>query len=91
MKNTVLNALVAIIIIIVMPGICDHVETHYIKTDCTIVEIADNYAVAEEKDGTQWSWYIDNADLQIGDKVDLKMYNSHTDYDWTDDEVVSVN
>lgn len=90
MKNTILSTLVAIIIIIVMPGICDHVETHYIKTDCTIVEITDTYVIAEEKDGTQWSLYIDNTDLQIGDKVNLKMYNSHTDYDWRDDKVVSL-
>jgi hypothetical protein len=28
--------------------------------------------------------------LVVGDVVDLKMYNGHTDIDWTDDQVIKV-
>lgn len=84
------GALVTIFLFIVAPGIADHIETHYTKKDCVIVEITEEYIVAKDIHGDEWSWYIDGTDLVVDDVVDLKMYNGHTDRDWADDEVIKV-
>ena len=55
-----------------------------------ICEVTEEYAVAKDTHGDEWSWYIDDTDLTVGDVVDLKMYNGHTDRDWTDDQVIKI-
>ena len=84
------GALVTVFLFIIAPGIADHIETHYTKKDCVIVEVTKEYVVAKDTHGDEWSWYIDGTDLTVGDVVDLKIYNGHTDRDWTDDEVIKV-
>ena len=84
------GVLVAFFLLIVAPGIADHIETHYTKKDCVIIEVTEEYVVAKDTYEDKWSWYIDGTDLVVGDVVDLKMYNGHTDIDWTDDQVVKV-
>lgn len=94
MKNfltTVTSIILGIFLFIVMPGVGGYIETHYTKEDCTVVEVAGNYVIVVDAYGDEWSWWTDETDLEVGDTVDLKMYNGHTDYDWTDDEVVGVN
>ena len=94
MKNilmTVMSAILGTILFIIMPGVGGYIETHYTKEDCTIVEVAEDYVVAVDTYGDEWSWWIEETDLEVGDVVDLKIYNGHTDYNIYDDEVVSVN
>jgi hypothetical protein len=94
MKNilgTIAGAILVIFLFIIMPGIAGYVECHYTKKDCTIVEVTEDYVVAVDTYGSEWSWWIDGTDLEVGDVVDLKIYNGHTDYDVYDDEVVGVN
>ena len=94
MKNiltTVTGIILGTFLFVIMPGIGGYIETHYTKEDCTIVEVAEDYVVAVDTYGNEWSWWVDGTDLEVGDVVDLKMYNSHTDYNIYDDEVVSVN
>ena len=94
MKNllqTVTGIILGTLLFVVMPGICDYNETHYTKENCIIVEVTEDYVVAVDAYEDEWSWWIDDTDLEVGDIVDLKMYNSHTDYNIYDDEVVSVN
>lgn len=94
MKNiliTVASATVGIFLFIILPGIGGYLDSHYIKEDCKIIEIADDFIVAEDKYGDEWSWWVEETDLEVGDVVDLKIYNGHTDYNIYDDEVVSVN
>lgn len=94
MKNiftTVTGTILILFLFVVVPGIGGYIETHYTKEECTIIEVTEDYVVAVDADGDEWSWWTDEIDLEVGDVVDLKMYNGHTDYDWTDDEVVGVN
>lgn len=94
MKNIltkIAGSILVIFLFIVMPGIAGYVESHYTKKDCTIVEITEDYVVAVDVYGDEWSWWIDETDLEVGDVVDLKMYNGHTDFNEYDDEVVGVN
>ena len=94
MKNilvTVASIILGVFFFVVVPGIGGYIDTHYTKEDCTIVEVAEDYVVAVDTYGDEWSWWIDGTDLEVGDTVDLKMYNGHTNYDTSDDEVVSVN
>lgn len=93
MKNilaTIAGAILVIFLFIVMPGIAGYVECHYTKKDCTIVEVTEDYVVAVDAYGSEWSWWIDGTDLEVGDVVDLRIYTHHTDYDTYDDEVVGV-
>ena len=94
MKNfleTIASIILGTVLFVIMPGIVGYVECHYTKEDCTIIEITEDYAIAVDTYGNEWSWYIDGTDLELGDTVDLKMYNNHTEYDIYDDEVVSVD
>ena len=94
MKNfltTVTSIILGVFFFVIVPGIGGYIDTHYTKEDCEIVEITDDYAVAVDKFGDEWSWFIEGTDLEVGDLVDLKMYNAHTEYNIYDDEVVSVN
>lgn len=94
MKNiltTVASVIVGAFLFVIIPGVGGYIETHYTREDCTIVEVTEDYAVAVDTHGNEWSWWVDETDLEVGDVVDLKMYNGHTDSDAYDDEVVSVN
>ena len=94
MKNillTVASIILGVFFFVIIPGVGGYIDTHYTKEDCEIVEITEDYVVAVDKYGDEWSWYIEETDLEVGDLVDLKMYNSHTNYDVYDDEVVGVN
>ena len=93
MKNfltTIADVLLGILLFAVIPEGCGYITSHYTKEDCIIVEVAEDYAIAVDTNGDEWSWSIDGTDLEVGDVVDLKMYDNHTD-DIYDDEVVSVN
>lgn len=94
MKNillTVASIIAGVIFFVIAPSLGDYIDTHYTREDCTIVEITEDYAVAVDKYGDEWSWYIEETNLEVGNLVDLKMYNNHTEYDIYDDEVVSVD
>ena len=94
MKNillTIASVILGVFLFIVLPGIGGYIDSHYTRKDCEIVEITDDYAVAVDKYGDKWSWSIEETDLKVGDLVNLKMYNKHTEYNIYDDEVVGVN
>ena len=77
-------------IFIIVPGIAGHIENHYTRKDCVVTEITEDYVVAVDKFDDEWSWYIDGTDLEIGDSVDLKIFNGCTDNRLDDDEVVKI-
>lgn len=52
MKNiltTVASATVGIFLFIILPGIGGYIDSYYIKEDCKIIEIAEDFIVAEDK------------------------------------------
>lgn len=81
-----------LLLLIIVPGIIGNYENHYTRKDCTVIEITDTYVTVVDEFGDEWSWYIEekeNLSLNLGDEVDLKIFNSFTDT-WQDDEVVKV-
>lgn len=84
------GAFLFLVMFIITPGIAGNIETHYTRKDCIVTEITEDYVVAADAFGYEWSWYIDGTDLKIGDTVDLKIFNGCTDNRFDDDEVVEV-
>ena len=93
-KSTILEMILGIVIIaiifVAIPGFVGYMENHYNRENCTIIEINEEYAVAEDKAGYTWSWYIDGTDMKVGDVVTLKMHTAYTDGTISDDEVIGV-
>lgn len=84
------GTLLFLVMFIIAPGIAGNIETHYTRKDCTVIEITEDYMIAIDTFGHEWSWYIDGTDLEIGDTVDLKIFNGYTDNIFSDDEVVKI-
>lgn len=86
-----LQGLVIAIVFFLFIGAAGYVENHYNKKDCVVVEVCEDYAVAEDTRGNQWSWYItEESDVAVGDVVTLHMSTSYTDNTADDDEVINV-
>ena len=87
----VLKGLVVAVVFFLLIGAAGYVENHYNKKDCVVVEVCEDYAVAEDTRGNQWSWYItEDSDVVVGDVVTLHMFTGYTDNTADDDEVVNV-
>lgn len=86
-----IQALVIALVFFLLVGAVGYVENHYNKKDCVVVEVCEDYAVAEDTRGNQWSWYItEDSDVAVGDVVTLHMFTAYTDNTADDDEVVNV-
>lgn len=86
-----LQALIVGLVLFILIGACGYVESHYNREDCTVTVVREDYAVAEDKLGYTWSWYItEDSDVIVGDTVTLHMFTAHTDNIIDDDEVVGV-
>ena len=68
---------------------CSWVESHYTRKDCIIIKTYDNYAIAKDGNGYNWTFVITDNDVQVGNTVNLRMFNSFTDYNIHDDIVES--
>lgn len=86
----VIMGLVALIIIVVAFGIVGHVETHYTRKDCKVVEISGKAVYVVDNTGNEWCYVADEEVPKVGTKVDLKMFTAYTDNTIDDDEIVEV-
>ena len=66
----------------------NYVEHHYTREDCKVVQSADGYVTIVDKTGNYWD--IKDSERNIGDIVDLKMYDNNTIDNIEDDEIVKV-
>lgn len=86
-----IQALVVALVFFLLVGAVGYVENHYNKKDCVVVEVCEDYVVAEDTRGDQWSWYItEDSDVVVGDVVTLHMFTGYTDNTADNDEVVNV-
>lgn len=76
MKKTMLIILSAMIAFGMLMA-ANWVEVHYTRHDCTVVSCVEDVVVVEDKTGNEWE--IVAKELEIGDKVDLKMHTNFTD------------
>lgn len=86
----IIMGLVALIIIVVAFGIVGHVETHYTRKDCKVVETSGKAVYVVDNTGNEWCYVADEEVPKIGTKVDLKMFTAYTDNTIDDDEIVEV-
>ena len=88
-KETIMG-LVALTIVIIMFGIVGHVETHYTRKDCKVVETSGKAVYVADNTGNEWCYVADEEVPKVGTKVDLKMFTAYTDNTIDDDEIVNV-
>ena len=86
----IIMGLVALTIIVAMFGIVGHVETHYTRKDCKVVETSGKAVYVVDNTGNEWCYVADEEVPKIGTKVDLKMFTAYTDNTINDDEIVEV-
>ena len=93
MKNKVMG-IIGLLVIIIAFGLVGHIETHYTRKDCTVVEVEQRLITVVDKCGYEWCYYMDSEDYadvpSIGTKVDLKMFTAYTDNTIEDDEIVKI-
>ena len=89
MRNIIKKVAICIMIICSFMA-HSYLESHYIRKDCVIIQTYDNYVIAEDRKGYNWTFAIitDN-DVQVGNIVDLKMFTNFTDNSIHDDIVKS--
>lgn len=68
-----------------------HIEHNYTRKDCEVVKVENGVVRFEDKCGYVWDWEIEeNEYFEIGDKVDLKMYDSCSSSYIDDDEIKRI-
>ena len=77
---------VAVLLAIIVLG--GYIECNYTREDCVVVEASPTGAVFEDKCG--FTWYWEEEGFEVGDVVDLKMYNNGTNNCIDDDEIKKV-
>jgi hypothetical protein len=92
-KETLMGIIVLLIITTVI-GLAGHIETHYTRKDCVVVEVEQGLVTVLDTTGNEWCYYMDSEDYTevppTGTKVDLKMFTAYTDNTIEDDEIVKV-
>lgn len=63
-------------------------EHNYTRKDCEVIQVNDGCVSAKDKCG--YVWEFKGNEFKVGDKVDLKMYDSLTSSCVTDDVVKGV-
>ena len=81
------NILVVVLAVSVLCGVSHH-EHNYTRKDCKVIQVNDGYVTVEDKCGM--SWDFKGNEFEVGDKVELKMYDSLTTSCATDDVVKGV-
>jgi hypothetical protein len=86
-----LGTVAIFLIVMVGPAIIGHIETHYTREDCVVVNIVDDEVIVKDKGDRLWSFYItEDSELEINDIIDVKMFTNYTDDNIDDDEIVDI-
>lgn len=75
--------------VIVTLGCGHHLEHHYTREQCEVLEVNEELVTVRDRAGYEWDFYSEKNDLRVGEVVDLKMYTNLTHEDVFDDEVVN--
>ena len=86
-----LGTVAIFLIVMVGPAIIGHIETHYTREDCVVVNIVDDEVIVKDKGNRLWSFYItEDNELEINDIIDVKMFTNYTDNNIDDDEIIDI-
>ena len=85
-RETVKNTLL-VLVVIALVLFCGWMEPRYEREDCVVTEVRGNEAVAEDRCGYVWCYYVEDEAPSVGDVVTLKMHTNNT-VDYIDDDVV---
>lgn len=88
-KETLMG-IIGLLIMTVAIGLAGHVETHYTRKDCKVVETSGKAVYIVDNTGNEWCYVADEEVPKIGTKVDLKMFTAYTDNTIEDDEIINV-
>ena len=68
-----------VLALILSVGIALNLEHTYTRKNCEIVNVENGVVTFEDEGGMLWKWKIEeNEYFEIGDSVDLKMYDNHS-------------
>ena len=76
-----------VLAVIFVVGKLDYNSHYYVRKDCEVVKV-DGYTVSAEDDMGRW-WKFEGEGFEVGDRVDLKMFDSFTS-GIKDDQVVGI-
>ena len=86
-----MKKLALMLVLVMVFGMACYYDTNYIRKDCKIVDVENGVVTFEDKVGHYWKWEIEpNEYFEVGDFVDLKMFNNHTDNNIEDDEIKEI-
>ena len=86
MKNFVL-----VILLVSLFCMGCYVDHNYTRKDCEIIQINDGVVTFEDVCGHRWDWEIKPTEyFEVGDKVDLKMFDNNTESYIEDDEITKI-
>ena len=86
MKNLMLIA-----VVVGMFCAVGYYEHNYTREDCEVVRVENGIATFEDQCGYRWNWEIEeNEYFEVGDFVDLKMFDNGSTSYIQDDEITKV-
>lgn len=84
-------------LVVLLLAVACHIEHNYTRTECEITHKNDAILEFTDKCGFTWSWYAETDEdidlynsLEMGDKVNLKMYDNLSSAYIEDDVVKKV-
>ena len=84
------NILVVLAVVAVFGG-ASHFEHNYTREDCEVIQINDGFVTFEDECGFRWDWEIEeNEYFEVGDFVDLKMFDNCSSGYVHDDKITKV-
>ena len=81
------NVLVIMLLVGMFCG-ASYYEHNYTRQDCVVVEASPTGAIFEDRCG--FTWYWEEEGFEVGDVVDLKMYDNCSSAYIDDDEIKKV-
>ena len=77
-----------LVVFIIMFVFASWIDTHYTRQDCKVVGYVEDVVTVEDSCGYQWQFIGEG--YEVGDTVDLKMFNNRTHNYVYDDEIIEV-
>ena len=83
-----MKRILTLLVFISLVGVAGHFEHNYTRDNCVAVEVTDTGVIFEDRCG--FTWYWEEEGFELGDVVDLKMYDNYSSAYIDDDEIKKV-
>ena len=81
-----MKRILTLLVLISLVGVAGYIEHNYTRDYCVAVEVTDTGVIFEDQCG--YTWYWEEEGFEIGDVVDLKMYDNCSSA-YIDDDVIT--